>query len=168
KSVQKAKNKNTYNLLSFLMTWGIVLIAVGIILFIVEAADPGFFIAIPAGVLLTLGVIIIAFPEFELLSLWTPLIVAAVVIPLMFLSMRYYQYISPPSKPTTTMTSSLKGKKGIVVKKINPNDISGKVKVGDEIGGGWSATADEEIEEGEKVRIKESKGVHVVVERLDE
>ncbi len=150
-----------------MMTWGIVLIAVGIILFIMEAAEPGFFIAIPAGVLITLGFIIIAVPDFDLLSLWTPLIVALVVLPMMFLSMRYYQYISPPSKPTTTMTTSLEGKEGIVIKEIKPGEISGKVKVGDEIGGGWSATADEKIEEGARVRVKKSKGVHVVVERLN-
>ncbi len=148
------------------MTAGIVLIAVGIILFIVEATEPGFFIAIPAGVLITLGFITLAFPEL-LFTIWTPLIVALVVIPMMFLSMRYYQYISPPSKPTTTMTTSLEGKTGVVTKEIDPDNISGKVKIGDEIGGGWSATADEKIEEGERVRIKKSKGVHVVVERLD-
>lgn len=150
-----------------MMTWGIVLIAIGIGLFIFEAADPGFFIAVPGGVLFTLGVILLAFPEYDIISPWTPVIVAVVVLPMMFISLLFYRRISPPSKPTTTMTTSLEGKKGIVVKEVQPDNITGRVKVGEEIGGGWSATADEKIEEGEKVRIKKSKGVHVVVERLE-
>ncbi|MFW5946127.1 MAG: NfeD family protein [Candidatus Natronoplasma sp.] len=144
-------------------TYGILLIAIGIILAIVEAADPGFFIAIPAGVLITLGFITLLYPG-QLYSFWTPLIVALIVIPLMFISMKYYQYISPPTKPTTTMTTSLKGQEGKVVKDIDPDDISGKVRVGSKY---WSATADERIEEGEKVKITEAKGVHVVVKRIE-
>lgn len=143
--------------------YGILLIALGIILAIVEAADPGFFIAIPAGVLITLGFITLAFPGM-LFTYWTPLIVALIVIPLMFVSMKWYQYVSPPSKPTTTMTTSLKGQEGKVVKEINPDDISGKVRVGSKY---WSATADERIEEGEKVKITKAKGVHVVVEKVE-
>lgn len=143
--------------------YGIALIAAGIILFVLEATDPGFFIAIPGGVLVTLGFIALAFPGL-LFTVWTPLAVAIVVLPLMFLSMRYYQYISPPSKPTTTMTTSLRGQKGQVVKKVHPDNISGKVKVNNEL---WSATADEEIEEGEKVVITEAKGVHLVVKRTE-
>ncbi|MEF8832706.1 MAG: NfeD family protein, partial [Candidatus Thermoplasmatota archaeon] len=139
--------------------YGIILIALGIILAIVEATDPGFFIAIPAGVLFTLGFITLAFPEM-LFTYWTPLIVALIVIPLMFVSMKWYQYISPPSKPTTTMTTSLKGQEGKVVKEIDPDNISGKVRVGSKY---WSATADEKIKEGEKVKITKAKGVHVVV-----
>ncbi len=143
--------------------YGILLIAIGILLAIFEAVDPGFFIAIPAGVLITLGFIILAFPGL-IFTIWTPLIVAIVVLPLMFLSMKYYQYISPPTKPTTTMTTSLKGQEGKVVKEIDPDDISGKVRVGSKY---WSATADESIEEGAKVKIIEAKGVHVVVEKIE-
>ncbi|MBS3781905.1 MAG: NfeD family protein [Candidatus Thermoplasmatota archaeon] len=146
-----------------MIIYGVILIALGILLAIFEAADPGFFIAIPAGVLLTLGIITIAFPGI-LFTWMTPLIVAAIVIPLMFLSMRYYQHISPPSKPTTTMTTSLKGQEGKVVKEIDPDNISGKIRVGSKY---WSATADENIEEGAKVKITEAKGVHVVVEKIE-
>ncbi len=144
--------------------YGIVLIAIGIVLFVAEALDPGFFIAIPGGVIFTLGVIAVAFPEI-LLTIWTPLIVALVVVPLMFVSMKYYQHISPPSKPTTTMTTSLKGQRGKVMKKVEPDNIRGKVKVNNEL---WSATAKEEIEEGEKVVITEAKGVHLTVAKPEE
>lgn len=148
-----------------MINYGILLIAIGILLAIFEALDPGFFIAIPAGVLITLGFILIFFSE-QVFTFWTPIVVAVVVLPLMFLSLKFYQTISPPSKPTTTMTTSLKGQTAKVVKEIEPDTISGKVKVrGNKI---WSATADERIEEGEKVKIVEAEGVKLVVKRLEE
>ncbi len=142
---------------------GLILIVVGIALFIFEAAEPGFFIAIPAGVLIVLGVMAVAYPEL-LVSIWTPIILAITVIPLMILSMKLYQKISPPTKPTTTMGTSLVGQKGKVMQKIMPDEISGKIKINNQL---WSATADEEIPEGEKVQIVESRGVHVKVIRLE-
>ena len=148
-----------------MMSYGILLIAIGILLAIFEAMDPGFFVAIPAGVLITLGFILIFFPG-QLYRFWTPIVVAAVVIPLMFISLKFYQTISPPSKPTTTMTTSLIGETAQVVKDIEPDTISGKVKVrGNKI---WSATADEEIDAGEKVKVIDAEGVKLVVKRLEE
>ncbi|MEF8874442.1 MAG: NfeD family protein [Candidatus Thermoplasmatota archaeon] len=148
-----------------MINYGILLIVIGILLFIFEAMDPGFFVAIPAGVLVTLGFIFIFFPG-QVFSIWTPVVVAAVVLPLMFLSLKFYQTLSPPSKPTTTMTTSLEGETAQVVKEIEPDTISGKVKVnGSKI---WSATADERIDEGEKVKIVKAEGVTLVVERLEE
>ncbi len=146
------------------MTLGLILIIIGIVLIIFEATEPGFFIAIPGGVLLTLGVIAVAFPDI-LLTYWTPLLLAAVVIPLMFLSMKLYQKISPPSKPTTTMSSSLVGQIGRVVQTVEPDEIRGKVKINNQI---WSATADNEISVGKKVMVIEARGVHVVVKELEE
>lgn len=138
---------------------GLILIVIGIILFVVEAAEPGFFIAIPAGVLIILGIIAIAYPQI-LTTIWTPLIVAAVVIPLMVASIKFYQTISPPSKPKTTMSSSLIGQTGRVLQRVEPDELNGKVKIDNQV---WSATADEEIDSGKKIVVVESKGVHVVV-----
>ncbi|MFW6376193.1 MAG: NfeD family protein [Thermoplasmatota archaeon] len=140
---------------------GIWLIVAGIVLIIVEAIEPGFFIAIPAGVLIVIGIIQISNPGF-LFSIYTPVIVAAVVLVLTFGSLKFYQKISPPSKPTTTMSSSLEGRVGKVVKTIKPDEITGKVKIENQL---WSATSKEEkIEEGKKVQIIEGKGVHLLVE----
>ncbi len=147
-----------------MVIYGLLLIVVGILLAIFEFLDPGFFVAIPAGVLITLGLITLAFPG--LLFTWiTPLIVALIVLPLMFLSLKFYASISPPSKPTTTMTTSLVGEIAQVEKEIEPDTISGKVRVrGNKI---WSATADERIEEGEKVKVVEAEGVKLKVKRLE-
>lgn len=143
---------------------GILLIVAGIILIIVEAMEPGFFIAIPAGVLIVIGVIQVSYPEF-LVSIYTPIIVAAVVLILTFGSLKFYQKISPPSKPTTTMSSSLEGRVGKVVKTIKPDEITGKVKIENQM---WSATSEEEIiEEGKKVIVVEGKGVHLLVKEKE-
>lgn len=139
---------------------GILLIVAGIILIIVEAVEPGFFIAIPAGVLIVIGVIQISYPEF-LVSIYTPIIVAAVVLILTFGSLKMYQRISPPSKPTTTMSSSLEGRVGKVVKTVKPDEITGKVKIENQM---WSATSENKvIEEGKKIVVVEGKGVHLLV-----
>ncbi len=88
------------------------------------------------------------------------IIVLAILLPILYL---LYLIFSCPPSPTTS-TTTLKGRKAYVVKKINPWDISGKVKLvhGNKV---WSATADSEIERGTKVKIVKSKGVHVVVEK---
>lgn len=145
-------------------TIGLILIVVGIILFIVEAVEPGFFIAIPGGVLLVLGFIAVLYPDI-LLSIYTPLIVAVVVIPMMIISMKFYQRISPPTRPTTTMSTSLVGKEGKVVKRIEPDEIKGKVRISNQI---WSATADDFIEEGKKVIVVEGRGVHIKVKEKEQ
>ncbi|MFO7991922.1 MAG: NfeD family protein [Thermoplasmata archaeon] len=148
-----------------MIEFGLGLVILGIMLFIIEAAEPGFFIAIPAGVLLVLGVIAVLHPDI-LTTIWTPLIVAVLVIPLMMISMKFYQKISPPTKPTTTMSSSLVGKTGKVMQRVKPDEITGKVKIEHQI---WSATSEkEEIEIGEKVIVTDSRGVHIVVKKKEE
>lgn len=146
------------------ITLGLILIIVGIILLGAEAIDPGFFIAIPGGVLLALGIMTVVAPGL-LISIWSPIIVAAIIIPLTVISMKFYQRISPPSKPTTTMTSSLVGEPGKVMKEVKPDELSGKVKVENQI---WSATTeDAPIEKGTKVVIMKAKGVHLVVKEKE-
>ena len=44
-------------------TFGIILITFGIILFVIEMFQPGFFIAIPATVSFSLGVLVIIFQD---------------------------------------------------------------------------------------------------------
>ncbi|MFW6141141.1 MAG: NfeD family protein [Candidatus Saliniplasma sp.] len=143
---------------------GLILVVIGILLLIIEVAEPGFFLAIPGGVLLVLGIIGLAYPAL-LTTIWAPLIVAVVVTPLMVISIKFYQSLSPPTKPTTTMSSSLKGKTGKVVKTIQPEEIKGKIRVDNQI---WSATADDVIEEGKKVEVVEGRGVHLLVKEVEE
>jgi len=87
----------------------------------------------------------------------------AILLPVLYM---IYLQISSPSPPTTS-TRTLKGRKATVIKDITPDNISGKIKV---INGRkmWSATADQEIEKGTKVKISEVKGVHLKVVELEE
>jgi len=55
---------------------------------------------------------------------------------------------------------NLGGKEGVVVKKVYPDSISGKVRIDNQI---WSATGESEIEEGKKVLVISSQGVHIKV-----
>ncbi len=146
-----------------MITYGILLVAIGIVLAIIEIADPGMFIA--PSILIILGFIAIIFGQEHIFSFWSILAFALLIIPLFFISRKYHEFRSSPSTPTTTSTS-LKGQEGYVIKEIKPGNISGKVKqgTGSKI---WSATANKKIEEGAKVKIIKVKGVHVVVKKIE-
>ena len=143
-------------------TIGLIMIVLGIAMLLAEASSPGFFIAIPATILLILGLIGLAEPGF-LLSKWSPIIAVLVGVPMTVITIFLYQRLAPPENPTTTMGTSLVGKTGTVSKTLKPKEISGKIIVDHQP---WSATAAEEIPVGEEVVIVESKGVHVTVERI--
>jgi len=159
------KNKNTQALLEkhTMITYGILLIVIGIILAIIEIADPGMFIA--PSILIMIGFIAIIFGLDSIFSFWTILAFILLTFPLFFISKKYHESKYSAPIPTTT-TTTLKGQEGYVVKEVEPGNISGKVKQGSgsKI---WSATADEKIEEGAKVKITEAKGVHIVVEKIE-
>ncbi len=142
---------------------GLILLIIGIFMLISEAASPGFFIAIPATIMIILGLIGIAAPEI-FFSIWSPIIAVVVGIPMTVLTIKLYQKLAPPEDPTTTVGTSLVGKTGTVSKTVVPKEIGGKVIIDHQP---WSATAKEVIEVGEDVRIIDSKGVHVIVERID-
>ncbi|MBS3782702.1 MAG: NfeD family protein [Candidatus Thermoplasmatota archaeon] len=121
---------------------------------------------IAPSLLILLGIIAIAFGPQHIFSYWTLIIVAILIFPLFLVSRKYHEFRSSPNTPTTT-TTSLKGQEGYVIKEIIPGNISGKVKQGSgsKI---WSATADEKIEKGAKVRIMGVDGVHLKVEEIVE
>lgn len=95
---------------------------------------------------------------------WYVIVLLALAILFPFIYLLYLLFSSPPT-PTTSSTT-LKGREGYVLKKVTPWDISGKVRVvnGNKI---WSATAESVIEKGTRVKIIKSKGVHVVVEKVE-
>ncbi len=141
---------------------GLGFIIVGIIMFLIEAAAPGFFIGIPATICIVLGLIAIAFPQY----FFSPLspIAAVVIGGLTTVGIIYfYKYIAPPEKPTTTVGESLVGRKGIVTIDTTPtSQTKGKVKIGSEI---WSATSDKPIKRGTRVVVVDYEGVHVIVKK---
>lgn len=143
---------------------GLVFIVVGVILLIVETASPGFFVAIPATVLIILGALGMVIDGF-LLSVWSPIVAVVVAVPAFIGTMLFYQRLAPPEPPTTTVGHSLVGKRGIVQVPIIPNTLRGKVRIENQT---WSAASDHHIPKDTLVEVVRSKGVHVVVREVQQ
>lgn len=143
---------------------GLIFVIVGVILFIVEVASPGFFVAIPASVLIILGALGMVLDGF-FLGMWSPIVAIAVTVPAFLGTMYAYKKLAPPQPPTTTVGRSLVGKRGIVDTDIIPNTIKGKVRIENQT---WSATSDHYIPKETLVEVVESKGVHVIVREVQE
>ncbi len=141
---------------------GIVFIIVGALFLIYEAFSPGAFMVIPGTVLVVLGIIGVVFPDV-LFSMWSPVIALAVAIPLTVATVHLYKLLAKPAPPSTTVVSSLIGRKGIVTVETEIGSMKGKVKIGSDT---WSATSDSPIEAGAEVIVESSEGVHVHVRRL--
>jgi membrane protein implicated in regulation of membrane protease activity len=143
---------------------GLIFIVVGVILFIVEVASPGFFVAIPATVLMILGALGMVLDGF-FLSIWSPIVAVVITVPAFLGTMYAYKRLAPPQPPTTTVGHSLVGKRGIVSTDIIPNTIKGKVRIENQT---WSGTSDHYIPKGTLVEVIQSKGVHVIVTEVQE
>lgn len=141
---------------------GLIFIVVGVFLLIAEAASPGFFVGIPAVVLIILGALGMAIDGF-FLSVWSPIIAVVIAVPAFIITMYSYQRLAPPQPPTTTVGHSLIGKQGIVRADIIPNTIKGKVRIENQ---SWSATSDHYIPKNTLVVVIRSRGVHVVVQEV--
>lgn len=148
-------------------TWalGLGFIIGGIVLLLLEAVTPGFFIAIPATVLIVIGIVGVLVPDFTFFAVVAPIAAVVITIPVTIITILLYKRLAPPtSSPTTTVGDSLIGAEGTVTKRVIPDSIKGKVKIDNTI---WSARADKEIPEGKRVRVISSSGVHVVVEEMN-
>ncbi len=143
------------------ITISLILVVIGLILMIAEAFSPGVYLIIPGTVLLIIGIIGYAFPDF-LFTWMSPVVAVVIAIPITAVTVLGYRYLGKPEPPSTTVTDSLVGKEGIVTIKINTTDMRGKVKIGSDT---WSAEADEDIPAGTAVIVDRSSGVHVHVKR---
>jgi membrane protein implicated in regulation of membrane protease activity len=140
---------------------GWLMIIVGIGLLIVEAAQPGFFVAVPGTILIVLGVVTLLIPDVA--QNYAPVIIVATALVSSILTITFYRKMAPGQKPLSTSMDNLAGKEGVVVRKVTPDSISGKVNIDNKI---WSATADSIIDEGQKVIIISSEGVHIIVKEI--
>jgi membrane protein implicated in regulation of membrane protease activity len=145
-----------------IMDLGWILLLVGALFLLAEAAVPGFFAAVPGTILVIIGILLILVPD--LLSYpWSPFLFAIITLVVSALTIAFYKRLAPGQKPFTTSMDSLAGKSGDVVKEIMPDSIDGKVKIDSQI---WSATSDVHIGEGEKVTVVHVSGVHLFVKRV--
>jgi membrane protein implicated in regulation of membrane protease activity len=141
---------------------GMGFIIAGVIMFLIEASQPGFFIGIPATICIVLGLIAIAFPQY-FFSPISP--IAALIFGVLTTVgiIYFYKFVAPPEKPTTSVGEALIGRNGIVmVDTIPTSDTKGKVKIGSQI---WSATSKIRIKKGTRVVIVDYEGVHLIVEK---
>ena len=141
---------------------GWTIIAIGLILLLIEAYNPGFFLAVPGTTLIILGVIALLFPGIFQSSM---IIIIGIIIVIISsaISIWIYSHLTPEGVvPVTISRDSLMGKYGLVRETVTPDSISGKVEI-DNVE--WSAKSRENIiEKGKKVRVLSSEGVHVIVE----
>jgi membrane protein implicated in regulation of membrane protease activity len=141
---------------------GLAFIVIGIVLLMVEATSPGFFIAVPATVLILIGGLAMLIPGF-FTSPWSPITALVVGSLATVFTIKLYARLAPPQAPMTTVGTSLIGKSGTVTKEVVPDSIAGKVNIENQI---WSATSNEVIPVGARVQVVGSAGVHVVVEKF--
>jgi len=146
-----------------LLALGWILISIGVILLLVEAFNPGFFLAVPGTTLIIIGAVSLLFPEI-FSSTWIILIGIVTALVAAGGSVWLYARITPDKVPSTISQDSLTGKTGTVTATVEEDSIKGKVVIGNV---DWSAQSEGgSIAVGKKVRVVKSVGVHVVVEEI--
>ncbi len=145
----------------FALGW--ILISIGVILLLIEAFNPGFFLAVPGTTLIIIGAVSLLFPEI-FSSTWIILIGIGTALIAAGGSVWLYARITPDKVPSTISKDSLAGKIGMVTATVDEDTIKGKVVIGNV---DWSArSTGGSIAAGKKVRVVKSVGVHVVVEEI--
>lgn len=141
---------------------GYGLIGLGVILFLLEASMPGFFIGVPASILVILGVFALVVPDFSLFTVWAPLVAVVVGVPATWITIVSYRRMAPPDQePTTQTATNLIGAEGLVMVAVLPDAPRGKVKVAHQV---WSAISGADaIPVETRVRVVRVDGVILVV-----
>ncbi len=145
------------------MTLGWLLIVTGAVLLLVEVHSPGFFAAVPATVMIVLGIMVLLGIDIYN-SGWGAIVGVTAAIIAGGLTVWVYSKITPNESPTTISRDSLIGMEGRVKTRVDDTTISGKVLIASTE---WSArSTGPEIPPGKKVRVVDSQGVHIVVEEV--
>jgi membrane-bound ClpP family serine protease len=143
---------------------GWLLIVFGAVLLLVEVHTPGFFAAVPATVMIVLGIMVLLGIDIYN-SGWGAIVGVAAAIIAGGLTVWVYSRITPNESPTTISRDSLIGMEGRVKTRVDATTISGKVLIASTE---WSArSTGSEIPPGKKVRVVDSQGVHIVVEEVE-
>jgi membrane protein implicated in regulation of membrane protease activity len=146
------------------MAIGYGLVTLGVVMFILEALIPGFFIAVPATILVILGAFAILVPDFSIFSIYAPLIALVAGVPAAAITIFTYRRLATPDKsPTTTSADSLVGLEGLVTVPVIHDAPRGKVKIKQEV---WSAItrSHHPIPAHQRVRVVSVEGIILVVE----
>ena len=148
-------------------TWmlGLIILIVGLILLGIEVVTPGqTFMAIPGTVAVVLGILSMIVGPVLFSQFWyAPVVAVLIAMPVTAVTIWGYKKLSAGHPPTTTVGDSLIGRQGVVLTDVEPDNVKGKVKIGNTT---WSAVSNEPIPAGEKVEVVASEGVHVQVEKI--
>lgn len=105
---------------------GLAFIIIGILLFLVEATMPGFLVAVPGTVLISLGILM----SFDIVSgIWLLPIGLVVGLGSLYGTVKFYQTFATPDTPSHMDIESYVGRTGKVTKVVSPDTTSGKVRV---------------------------------------
>ena len=121
---------------------------------------PGFLIAVPATVLLVFGLILMV-DESVMDGPEGVILLLIVGIGTLVGTLKFYQSLAPPVDPATGGIVNHIGKIGKIVKAVNADDFSGKVKIGVEKIRAISKEG--EIAVGTEVEVIDAEGIHVTV-----
>ena len=141
---------------------GYAFILLGILLFVIETFQPGFLLAVPATVLLVLGLLMIVAPG--IVNGWMALPIILIVGGVTFyFTLKFYQSLAPPDSPPIGSLRVHIGKEAKVVKAVVPGTIKGKVRLGTIE---FRASSSTDISEGSLVKVIDVDGIHFVVEPI--
>jgi membrane protein implicated in regulation of membrane protease activity len=143
---------------------GILMLVIGAALLVAEAFVPGFFIIVPGTILVLLGAIALVAPDL-LTFPWGIIVFVIITFVVSAGTIMFYRRLAPGHKPLSTSMDTLVGQTGEVTREVEPNNISGKVRIGEQI---WSARSSDRIPVGEKVIVTQAQGVHVFVCKLSD
>jgi membrane protein implicated in regulation of membrane protease activity len=141
---------------------GILMLVIGAALLVAEAFVPGFFIIVPGTILVLLGAIALVAPDL-LTFPWGIIVFVIITFVVSAGTIMFYRRLAPGHKPLSTSMDTLVGQTGEVVREVEADNISGKVRIGEQI---WSARSSGKIPVGEKVIVTKAQGVHVFVCKL--
>jgi membrane protein implicated in regulation of membrane protease activity len=137
----------------------------GLFLVLLEVFSPGYFIGVPGGTLVLMGLMGLGAPHVMFGSLGFVLWPAAAVVATLANLYAYRKWAPPGDSPDTLAGDSLPGKAGVVTSDVHAGSLDGKVLIQ---GSSWSARVEDgqpTITTGAKVRVVRSEGVHVIVEK---
>ncbi|MEA3199710.1 MAG: inner membrane protein [Thermoplasmata archaeon] len=142
---------------------GYGLVSLGVVMFILEALVPGFFLAVPATILVILGAFALLAPDFNLFAQYAPFVAIVAGVPATAVTIYLYRRLAPPTHgPTTRSGDSMVGLEGLVTVPVTHDAPRGKVKIHQET---WSAiTRGPDIAPKTRVRVAAVEGIILVVE----
>lgn len=126
----------------------LALIGAGILCYIIETFNPGFFIAVPGTVLIFVGVLGVFAPDvFDYTWSWFVLIVLAALSA--YVTLRVYKRLAPPEQSqTTTSVDNIVGRRGMASAPIDATQ--GEARIDGET---WRARSKESIQPGTRVEV---------------